>query len=131
MPVVLTDSISVAGVNRTGSVTLNPADPTIISGEVSVANGQTDKAWSFGGVDVSQAVAVYFQSDKAVTLETNATDASGGNTITLAANVPYLWCSGKPDSNKLTQDIASTIYVTNASGSAATVYGVVVQDGTP
>lgn len=113
------------------SKTIAPSDQVTISGSFSVATAQTDKALSIGGVDVSQTVGVYVHSTAAITLETNATDATGGNTLTLAADVPYVWYTGKPDSNRFTQDIASTVYATNASGSTATVTMVFIQDGTP
>lgn len=131
MSVTFAETITAAGVQYTSNKTLSPSDEVVTIGTCSVSNGTTDKVWSFGGVDVSQTVAVWFKSDQAVTLETNATDATGGNTISLTANVPYVWYTGKGDSNALTQDIDSTIYVTNASGATATVQGVVVQDSTP
>lgn len=123
--------MTASGTQYSGSKTLSPSDESVLVGSISVSNGSTDKVWSFGGIDVSQTVAVFFKSDKAVTLETNATDASGGDTLTLAADVPYVWCTGKPDSLRLTADVTSTIYVTNASGSTATVYGMVVKDSSP
>lgn len=131
MSVTLTRTISAGGIQISGAKTLSPSDEGIIHGSIAVPNSSTDKVWSLGGIDVSQVVACYFKSDKAVTLETNATDASGGNTITLAADVPYMWNTGSPDSLKLTENVASTIYVTNASGSAATVEALIVQDGSP
>jgi hypothetical protein len=121
-----------AGASMSASKTLSPSDEVVVEAtNISVANGQTDKAVSFGGVDVSQVVAVWMHSDQAVTIETNSTNATGGNTISLAANVPLQWCTGAPFSNPLTQDITSTVYITNASGSTATVNLRVVQDGTP
>ena len=131
MSVTITKTISASGTQLTKSKTLTPSDEGLIIGSIAVSTGSTDKVWSIGGIDVSQVVAVQFQSDQAVTLETNATDAAGGNTITLAANVPYQWCTGNPDTLALTADVASTIYVTNASGTAATVEAIIVQDGTP
>ena len=131
MSVTITKSISASGTQLSTSKTLSPSDEGLIVGTIAVSNGSTDKVWSIGGIDVSQAVAVHFQSDAAVTLETNATDATGGNTIALAAGVPYQWCTGDANSLALTADVTSTIYVTNASGSAATVSALIVQDGTP
>ncbi len=131
MSVTLTRSISAAGIQISAAKTLSPSDEGVVYGTIAVANGETDKAWSIGGIDVSQVVACYIKSDKAVTLETNHTSATGGNTITLAADVPYEWCTGDPDTLKLTNDVASTIYVTNSSGSAATVTAMIVQDGSP
>lgn len=113
------------------SKSLTPADEVVIeTGDITVANGQTDKVVNVGGVDVSQLVHVWMKSTAAVTVETNATDATGGNTITLAADVPLLWCTGAPFTNPLTQDI-TIMYVTNSSGSSATINMRFVQDGTP
>jgi len=112
------------------SKTIAPSDEVQITGTFSVATAETDKQLAIGGVDVSQCVGVYIKSTAAVTLETNATDATGGNTLTLTADVPYVWYTGKADSNKFTADI-TTIYCTNASGSTATISMVFIQDGTP
>jgi len=130
MSVTCTRSISAGGIQFSKAKSLSPSDEGIVTGSITVSNGTTDALWNLGGIDVSQVVACYIASDKAVTLETNATDASGGNTITLAADVPYMWNTGSPDTLKLTTDVTK-IYVTNASGSSATVSALVVQDGSP
>lgn len=69
-------------------------------------------------VDVSQVRACYIHSDKAITLETNAVDATGGNTLVLVADLPYVWYTNKYDSFKFTADITA-LYVTNAAGASA------------
>lgn len=124
-------SNSTAGTQMTASKTLTPSpEGTIQITDLSVANGATDTQIALGGVDVSQVVSVWMHSTKAITIETNATDATGGNTITLVADVPLSWCTGAPFTNPLTQDI-TTAYVTNASGAAATINIRIVQDATP
>ena len=130
MSVTCTRTISSGGIQFSAAKALTPSDETIVTGTFAVSNGSTDALWNLGGIDVSQVVACYLSSTKAVTLETNATDASGGNTITLAADVPYMWNTGSPDTLKLTADVTK-IYVSNASGSAATVSALIVQDGSP
>lgn len=130
MSVTCTRSITAGGIQFSKAKALSPGDEGIITGTITVSNGSTDALWNIGGIDVSQVVACYLASDKAVTLETNATDATGGNTITLAADVPYMWNTGSPDTLKLTADVTK-IYVSNASGSAATVQALIVQDGSP
>jgi hypothetical protein len=117
--------------NRIGvSTTVAPTDPVVIDASVEVANGQTDKVLSIGGIDVSQLAAIWIDSNQAITLETN--DAtSPDDTIVLAANVPYIWQTGNPAPLLLTEDVASAIYCTNASGAAATIRLRAVQDGTP
>ncbi len=131
MSVVQSWSSNRNATNLTASKTLTPADEVCVEAiGVSIANGQTDKIVNVGGVDVSQLVHVYMQSNAAVTIETNHTSATGGNTITLAADVPLLWCTGAPFTNPLTNDI-TIMYVTNSSGGAATLNMRFVQDGTP
>ena len=130
MSVTITTTISNAGSQYTASKTLSPSDEVVVRGEFSVANGETDKALSIGGVDASQLVAVWLSSNAAVTLETNSSSAPD-DTIALAANVPYAWQTSDPDSCLITADIASTIYATNASGSTAMITMMFVQDGTP
>ena len=122
---------SARGTTMSGTKTLTPSDEVVIEAvDIAVANSTTDQAVSLGGVDVSQLVSVWAHSTAAITLETNATDASGGNTVSLAAGVPLLWCTGAPFSNPFTADVTA-VYLTNASGSAAVVNLRFVQDGTP
>lgn len=112
------------------SKTVQPTDPTVIDASVSVANGQTDKALSIGGIDISQLKGIWIDSDQDVLLETNSS-SSPDDSIALKANVPYIWMEGSPAALLLTADIPSTIYCTNASGAAATVRVRAVQDATP
>lgn len=131
MPVTLSWSFSEGGSSKSTSKTLSPSDEGVVRiSDVAVSNGSTDKVIALGGIDVSQVVAVYMHSNAALTIETNHTAATGGNTITLAANVPLMWCTGAPFTNPLTNDV-TVAYATNSSGSAATLNVVVVQDVTP
>jgi hypothetical protein len=82
-------------------------------------------------VDVSALVMVYIKSTQDVTIETNADDATGGNTLTLKADEPYIWWTAAPFTNVLTADIATNVFVTNASGAAATVTMEFILDTTP
>lgn len=65
--------------------------------------------------------AIYIKSDVTVTLETNATDATGGNTITITAGKPFIWFLGCGLTNPFTAAVATT-YWTNATAGAATIY---------
>jgi len=131
MPVTLSWSFVENGSSKSTSKTLSPSDEGVVRiSDVAVSNGSTDKVLSLGGIDVSQVVAVYMHSTAALTIETNHTAATGGNTITLAANVPLQWCTGAPFTNPLTNDV-TVAYATNSSGSAAVLNVVVVQDVTP
>ena len=64
---------------------------------------------------------IYIKSDVTVTLETNATDATGGNTLTITAGKPFVWYQGCGLTNPFTSAV-STTYWTNAGASAASVY---------
>lgn len=110
--------------------TIQPTDPHVLDASVVVANGQTDKALSIGGLDVSQLKAIWIDSDQDVLLETNSSSAPD-DTISLKANVPYIWMEGMPNALLLTDDVPSTIYCTNASGAEARVRLRAVQDATP
>lgn len=72
----------------------------------------------------------YFLSDKALTLETNATDHTGGDSIAIQANVPLVWQSGGYYSNPFSQNVTK-FYLTNTSGGTATYSIRVLEDGTP
>jgi hypothetical protein len=67
-------------------------------------------------------------ADKACTIETNSANASGGQTITLAANVPQLWINGGDGANIFTVDVTK-IYVSAAA--AGTLKMRVLYDPTP
>lgn len=110
--------------------TIQPSDAAVMDASVSVANGETDKALSVGGIDISQLQAIWLDSDQDVLLETNSGSAPD-DSISLAANVPYIWMVGSPADLLLTADVPSTIYVTNASGATATVRIRYVLDSTP
>lgn len=68
-------------------------------------------------VDVSQVRACYIHSDKALTLETN-NSGSPADTLTLVANIPYVWYTNKYDAFVFGTDITA-LYVTNAAGATA------------
>lgn len=96
---------------------------------IPVPDSTTDKEVNLA-IDVSQLQSIWISSDQVVTLETNAIDATGGNTIVLVAGKPYDWQSDSYFVNLLTLDV-TVLYITNASGSAATVRIEFVHDATP
>lgn len=116
----LTRSMPIAKTATAGAV--------LIDGET-ITTGTTDQQFSLT-IDVSQVKAFWLESDRNVTVETNAIDASGGNTLNLIANEPYIWWSTDLNSFKLTADV-TTMYITNTSGATATIYCGVVYDSTP
>lgn len=68
-------------------------------------------------LDVSQIRAIYFVSDKTLTLKTNS-DSAPDETINLVAGVPYMWAFGDYLVNLLATDITA-IYLTRGSGDDA------------
>ena len=94
-----------------------------------VADGQTDQVIQIS-IDVSAVKAFILISDQAVTIETNAVDATGGNTIVLVANKPYIFVVNDYVAFLLTLDV-TVFYVTNASGSTATISCQGIYDATP
>lgn len=99
-----------------------------LSVEESVADGQTNKQ-IVCAVDVSAVKAFYLVSSQDVTFETNS-GSSPADTIALKAGVPYVWHPTSYHAFLLGTDVTS-IFITNASGSAATVQMEVLTDATP
>ena len=94
-----------------------------------VADSVTDQLHNLA-IDVSEVVSCYIVASVAMLLETNAIDATGGNTLNLIAGVPYVFTSDSLDSFLLTLDVTK-IYMTNASGAAGTIKLEIVYDPTP
>jgi len=81
-------------------------------------------------IDITQIKAIYIVSTQNVTLETNS-GSTPTDTIALLANKPYVWFSDSYFVNKLTADVTTGIFLTNASGSAAVVDIALTHDATP
>jgi hypothetical protein len=79
-------------------------------------------------IDVSEVEFVRIHSTTAATIETNAIDATGGNTIVLVAGKPYDFVTGDYTPLLLTLDVTK-LYVTNVADTVLTVE--VLQDATP
>jgi len=116
---------------RTKSHTITKTGTGKIAVEEDVATGENDFEIQLKGVDISEVTAIYINSTQDVTLETNAADATGGNTLTLKADEPYVWWTDAPFVNVITADITTDVFVTNASGATATVTLEFYQDATP
>ncbi len=110
-------------VSKTGT-----AGGVLIDGET-ITTGTTDGQIVMA-LDVSAVKTFFLVSTQDIQLETNAVNASGGNTLALNANEPYIWHVTDLDSFKLTADVTTT-YWTNTSGSTATIYCYAVWDATP
>lgn len=126
-----TITIAYDGGGTTKSDTITKSASGRISWEEDVATATTDGQINCPTVDVSELELLYIKSTQDVTLETNAADASGGNTLNLKANEPYVWWSGAPFVNMITADIVTNVFVTNASGATATITFEAILDATP
>ncbi len=116
------------------------ANPTIGGAAAYSASGEANFSESIAvgtdtfiniAIDISAVQSFGLCSDRAVQVETNATDHSGGNIITLKAGIPYIWTTDSYDTFKLTADVTGGFYVTNASGGTAIVECRCIFDSTP
>ena len=130
MPYGGTLTISFDGGGTTKSDTITKSSTGRVSWEESIADSSTDAQVNCPTVDVSEMVMVYIKSTQDVTLETND-GAAPDDTLTLKANEPYVWWTDAPFVNKLTTDITTHVFITNASGAAATVTFEAIVDTTP
>ncbi len=117
-----------SGVARSKEISNTQAGVNIIDGET-VADSSTDFEINFD-LDVSACKSFYLESDQDVTFETNS-GATPDDTISLRANEPYLWHVNSYDSFLISTDITTSVFITNASGSTATIYCVALYDVTP
>jgi hypothetical protein len=123
----LTLGVAGSGISRSKEIGNTQAGVNLIDGET-VTTGQTDYEINFD-LDVSACKSFYLESDQDVTFETND-GSTPDDTIALKANEPYVWHSQSYDSFLLTTDVTS-VFITNASGSTATIYCVALFDATP
>lgn len=96
--------------------------------EETVADSETDYEIDLD-IDVSEIVACFLLSTEDVTFETNS-GAAADDSISLLADQPYIWHDTDYDSCLLTTDITS-VFITNSSGSEATVKMWFLYDPTP
>ena len=122
---VLKYGVAGSAVDLRNDVSNTQAGVSLIDGE-EVATAETDYQLDFD-LDVSLCKSFYLVSDQDVLFETNAIDATGGNAISLLANVPYQWHITAYDSFLLTLDV-TTVYVTNVSGETATISAIALYD---
>lgn len=74
-------------------------------------------------LDYSQCKGFFIMADATMTVETNATDAAGGQTISLTSGVPVAWIYGS-GTCPITADITK-IYVTSTAGGNLTIRSLV------
>jgi len=125
---IVTEKINIAGDSIEQQNTFTEADGSVIDVTAAIPDSSTDKL-VVCALDVSQIKAIYILSDQDVTLETND-GTTPDDTIALKAGVPYIWYTNKYDALLLTVDVTA-LYLTNASGSAATFKLRALQDATP
>lgn len=120
----------IPGGNNRIQNTVTIAAPMSIELEESVPDATTDRALSVA-IDVSAMTDLYMVSTAALTIQTNS-GSSPDDTIVLEANKPLVWRAGGTGhpANPLGTDVTA-IYLTNASGSAATFRMWVGVDSTP
>lgn len=96
--------------------------------ELAVADESTDLTANVA-IDYSAVKLLYIVSDQDLTIETNDGDTPD-DTLTLVANKPLVWFEGCGYTNPLSADVTA-VYLTNASGTDATLNIKVLQDATP
>lgn len=123
----VSESIVAGGVNRTKSQTLTGGAEIKISEAVPIAASDLDIVAS---VTTAQIQSMFITCDQNVTVEINS-GSSPTDTLTLVANVPYIWYKGGYDSVFLGNTTTVTnFFVTNASGVAATFEAYILYDPT-
>jgi hypothetical protein len=120
------------GWQRNSDITSKRQDITAdgeLTAEIAVPDSSTDLQATVA-IDVSAMKSLFLLSDQDVTIETNSGSAAD-DTITLKAGIPLIWenVSGYY-TNPLGTDVTD-LYITNDSGSSATVTLRVLQDVTP
>jgi len=117
------------GISQTNNIT--KSDTGRVQWEESIVTATTDGQVNCPTIDVSELVLLYINSTQDVTIETNAADATGGNTLTLKANEPYVWWLNAPFVNMITLDIVTNVFITNTSGATAVITFEAILDTTP
>lgn len=93
--------------------------------QTTIADGATDQEILLA-IDISATKLVVFKSTQAVTVKTNSSGAPD-DTLALTANIPMIWREGDYNAIFLSVDVSS-IFVTNASGSDATLQVLAIID---
>ena len=124
--VTLLERITVGGV--TTDKTQAPSEGARSGISESIADSETDKEVGFT-LDFSACKFFYINSDQDVLVETNSGSAAD-DTLTLLANVPYIWHVNSNHTFLIGTDITA-LFVTNASGSAALLTIEEIHDPTP
>lgn len=109
------------------STDVDATDRITISVPASTTDKQFDWALTFADIKTLFVKA----TGATLLLETNATDAAGGNAFTIPAGDWLEWHNGSPRTNPITANI-TTAYVTNTNTSTAGTLEICVgRDATP
>jgi hypothetical protein len=108
--------------NDTGAATLGDSVVIVGSNEfnekITVPAGGTAEI-DCGSLAYAKMKSLFLVMDQPGEINTNAADATGGQTIALEANKAVAWNSGMPMANPITANITK-IFVTNSSSKDAT-----------
>lgn len=80
-------------------------------------------------LDVSETEMIYIYADQIMLVEIND-NGGGGGSLALTANKPYLWTSDSLYTDLMAVNVTS-IFVTNATGTAGTFRVECIYDATP
>jgi len=126
---VITEKVNAGGDSVECQNTLSETDEGFCAASASVADEAVDQQCNWT-CDKDQLKAVLLWSDQDLTVETNAIDATGGNTINLKAGIPYIWYTDSYHVLLLTENVA-VLYLTNASGATASFKAKRLEDSSP
>ena len=127
-----TETVSGGGLSQTQITTVTGDNINVY--EVSIPNSADNLVTIAIDHDLIQGYWIHAAAD--MTLETNSS-SSPTNTIALKANQPLFWRlhtvgqTYEYYTGLITADVVTDMYFTNASGAAADVKIIVVQDSTP
>lgn len=128
MSITLTSSVSGGGVSKTQVITATGDNTNTYI--VTIDTEVTDLVLDIS-LDVGNLAGFYIHANNTLKIETNAIDATGGDTLNLVANYPLAWNSTDGYyTNLLTLDVTK-MYLTNASSTnVVTLTMVFEQDST-
>jgi hypothetical protein len=124
---ILTEGINAAGVIVTKSFAYTGEGLEAVN--VDVPDSTTDKQ-VLVNIDVSALQVLYINSTQDILIEWNDNAGSQGS-INLKANKPCIWWADAYHSNPLGAVDVTSLYLTNASGAAATFNFLALEDVTP
>lgn len=97
--------------------------------EESVADGSTDLKITIPTIDISAMKSLFIRSTQDVTIKTNSS-STPDDTLNVKSGSPVDWDDKSVHAKPLSADVSS-IFVSNSSGSSATLTIYAAQDTTP